>query len=221
MIQSDKPSKKPLIYYYVIAMIVLMILNAVLFPSLLSRRVQEVGYSDFLKMVDEGKVKEVSLEEDAEQIVFIAVNDENNENIYKTGAFPDTGLRERLENAGVKFESVIPTQDSPLLNFIITWILPIALFSLVGQLLMKRLQKSGMMPGANAMSIGKSGAKIVAENETGVTFANVAGQDEAKEALVEIVDFLHEPKKYADIGAKLPTGALLVGPPGTGKTLLA
>ena len=221
MIQSDKPSKKPLIYYYVIAMIVLMILNAVLFPSLLSRRVQEVGYSDFLKMVDEGKVKEVSLEEDAEQIVFIAVNDENNENIYKTGAFPDTGLRERLENAGVKFASVIPTQDSPLLNFIITWILPIALFSLVGQLLMKRLQKSGMMPGANAMSIGKSGAKIVAENETGVTFANVAGQDEAKEALVEIVDFLHEPKKYADIGAKLPTGALLVGPPGTGKTLLA
>ena len=221
MIQSDKPSKKPLIYYYVIAMIVLMILNAVFFPSLLSRRVQEVGYSDFLKMVDEGKVKEVSLEEDAEQIVFIAVNDENNENIYKTGAFPDTGLRERLENAGVKFESVIPTQDSPLLNFIITWILPIALFSLVGQLLMKRLQKSGMMPGANAMSIGKSGAKIVAENETGVTFANVAGQDEAKEALVEIVDFLHEPKKYADIGAKLPTGALLVGPPGTGKTLLA
>ncbi len=221
MIQSDKPSKKPLIYYYVIAMIVLMILNAVLFPSLLSRRVQEVGYSDFLKMVDEGKVKEVSLEEDAEQIVFIAVNDENKENIYKTGAFPDTGLRERLENAGVKFESVIPTQDSPLLNFIITWILPIALFSLVGQLLMKRIQKSGMMPGANAMSIGKSGAKIVAENETGVTFANVAGQDEAKEALVEIVDFLHEPKKYADIGAKLPTGALLVGPPGTGKTLLA
>ena len=221
MIQSDKPSKKPLIYYYVIAMIVLMILNAVLFPSLLSRRVQEVGYSDFLKMVDEGKVKEVSLEEDAEQIVFIAVNDENREVIYKTGAFPDTGLRERLENAGVKFESVIPTQDSPLLNFIITWILPIALFSLVGQLLMKRLQKSGMMPGANAMSIGKSGAKIVAENETGVTFANVAGQDEAKEALVEIVDFLHEPKKYADIGAKLPTGALLVGPPGTGKTLLA
>ena len=221
MIQSDKPSKKPLIYYYVIAMIVLMILNAVLFPSLLSRRVQEVGYSDFLKMVDEGKVKEVSLEEDAEQIVFIAVNDENNENIYKTGAFPDTGLRERLENAGVKFESVIPTQDSPLLNFIITWILPIALFSLVGQLLMKRLQKSGMMPGANAMSIGKSGAKIVAENDTGGTFANVAGQDEAKEALVEIVDFLHEPKKYADIGAKLPTGALLVGPPGTGKTLLA
>ena len=221
MIQSDKPSKKPLIYYYVIAMIVLMILNAVLFPSLLSRRVQEVGYSDFLKMVDEGKVKEVSLEEDAEQIVFIAVNDENKENIYKTGAFPDTGLRERLENAGVKFESVIPTQDSPLLNFIISWILPIALFSLVGQLLMKRLQKSGMMPGANAMSIGKSGAKIVAENETGVTFANVAGQDEAKEALVEIVDFLHEPKKYADIGAKLPTGALLVGPPGTGKTLLA
>ncbi len=221
MIQSDKPSKKPLIYYYVIAMIVLMILNAVLFPSLLSRRVQEVGYSDFLKMVDEGKVKEVSLEEDAEQIIFSAVNDKDEEIICKTGAFPDTGLRERLENANVKFESVIPTQDSPLLNFIISWILPIALFSLIGQLLMKRIQKSAMMPGANAMSFGKSGAKIVAENETNVTFANVAGQEEAKEALVEIVDFLHEPKKYADIGAKLPTGALLVGPPGTGKTLLA
>ena len=218
---TDKSPKRPLIFYYLIVMLVMLLLNALVFPYLLSSQVQEVGYNDFLKMVDEGKVKEVSLEEDAEQIVFIAVNDENKENIYKTGAFPDTGLRERLENAGVKFESVIPTQDSPLLNFIITWILPIALFSLVGQLLMKRLQKSGMMPGANAMSIGKSGAKIVAENETGVTFANVAGQDEAKEALVEIVDFLHEPKKYADIGAKLPTGALLVGPPGTGKTLLA
>lgn len=220
MIQSDKPSKKPLIYYYAVATIVILLLNALLFPSLLQRQVKEVGYSDFLKMVDAGKVTEVALEQDNEQIVFLAKDDSGKEGMYKTGAFPDDGLRERLEKANVEFESVIPTQNSPLLNFIISWVVPIALFSLVGQMLLRRMQKQGL-PGGNTMSFGKSDAKIVAENETGVTFASVAGEDEAKDALVEIVDFLHEPEKYAKIGAKLPKGALLVGPPGTGKTLLA
>ncbi len=220
MIQSDKPSKKPLIYYYAVATIVILLLNALLFPSLLQRQVKEVGYSDFLKMVDAGKVTEVALEQDNEQIVFLAKDDSGKEGMYKTGAFPDDGLRERLEKANVEFESVIPTQNSPLLNFIISWVGPIALFSLVGQMLLRRMQKHGL-PGGNTMSFGKSDAKIVAENETGVTFASVAGEDEAKDALVEIVDFLHEPEKYAKIGAKLPKGALLVGPPGTGKTLLA
>ena len=220
MIQSDKPSKKPLIYYYAVATIVILLLNALLFPSLLQRQVKEVGYSDFLKMVDAGKVTEVALEQANEQIVFLAKDDSGKEGMYKTGAFPDDGLRERLEKANVEFESVIPTQNSPLLNFIISWVVPIALFSLVGQMILRRMQKQGL-PGGNTMSFGKSDAKIVAENETGVTFASVAGEDEAKDALVEIVDFLHEPEKYAKIGAKLPKGALLVGPPGTGKTLLA
>ena len=220
MIQSDKPSKKPLIYYYAVATIVILLLNALLFPSLLQRQVKEVGYSDFLKMVDAGKVTEVALEQENEQIVFLAKDDSGKDGMYKTGAFPDDGLRERLEKANVEFESVIPTQNSPLLNFIISWVVPIALFSLVGQMILRRMQKQGL-PGGNTMSFGKSDAKIVAENETGVTFASVAGEDEAKDALVEIVDFLHEPEKYAKIGAKLPKGALLVGPPGTGKTLLA
>ena len=220
MIQSDKPNKKPLIYYYAVATIVILLLNALLFPSLLQRQVKEVGYSDFLKMVDAGKVTEVALEQDNEQIVFLAKDDSGKEGMYKTGAFPDDGLRERLEKANVEFESTIPTQNSPLLNFIISWVVPIALFSLVGQMILRRMQKQGW-PGGNPMSFGKSDAKIVAENETGVTFASVAGEDEAKDALVEIVDFLHEPEKYAKIGAKLPKGALLVGPPGTGKTLLA
>ena len=220
MIQSDKPSKKPLIYYYAVVTIVILLLNALLFPSLLQRQVREVGYSDFLKMVDAGKVTEVALEQENEQIVFLAKDDSGKEGMYKTGAFPDDGLRERLEKANVEFESVIPTQNSPLLNFIISWVVPIALFSLVGQMILRRMQKQGL-PGGNTMSFGKSDAKIVAENETGVTFASVAGEDEAKDALVEIVDFLHEPEKYAKIGAKLPKGALLVGPPGTGKTLLA
>ena len=221
MIKSDQPSKKPLVYYALLAGLVLLLLNALVFPALLQRQVENVDYSDFLKMIDAGKVKEVALEQDSEQIVFVAEGENGREITCKTGVFPDDNLRQRLEDAGVKFTSTIPTQDSPLLSCILSWVVPILLFSVLGRVLFAQMQKRGGMPGANAMSFGKSGAKIVAENETGVTFANVAGEDEAKEALVEIVNFLHEPEKYAKIGAKLPKGALLVGPPGTGKTLLA
>ena len=221
MIKSDQPSKKPLVYYALLAGLVLLLLNALVFPALLQRQVENVDYSDFLKMIDAGKVKEVALEQDSEQIVFVAEGENGREITCKTGVFPDDNLRQRLEDAGVKFTSTIPTQDSPLLSFILSWVVPILLFSVLGRVLFAQMQKRGGMPGANAMSFGKSGAKIVAENETGVTFANVAGEDEVKEALVEIVNFLHEPEKYAKIGAKLPKGALLVGPPGTGKTLLA
>ena len=221
MIKSDQPSKKPLVYYALLAGLVLLLLNALVFPALLQRQVENVDYSDFLKMIDAGKVKEVALEQYSEQIVFVAEGENGREITCKTGVFPDDNLRQRLEDAGVKFTSTIPTQDSPLLSFILSWVVPILLFSVLGRVLFAQMQKRGGMPGANAMSFGKSGAKIVAENETGVTFANVAGEDEAKEALVEIVNFLHEPEKYAKIGAKLPKGALLVGPPGTGKTLLA
>ena len=221
MIKSDQPSKKPLVYYALLAGLVLLLLNALVFPALLQRQVENVDYSDFLKMIDAGKVKEVALEQDSEQIVFVAEDENGREITCKTGVFPDDNLRQRLEDAGVKFTSTIPTQDSPLLSFILSWVVPILLFSVLGRVLFAQMQKRGGMPGANAMSFGKSGAKIVAENENGVTFANVAGEDEAKEALTEIVDFLHEPQKYKEIGAKVPKGALLVGPPGTGKTLLA
>ena len=217
---DKKPSKKPFIFYYSIVLLIVMLLNALLFSAVLQSRVKEVEYSTFLEMVDSGKVTNVAVEEDANQIVFIT-EEEGKTGYYKTGIFPDDGLRERLENAGVGFSAEIPTQNSPLLNFILTWILPLALFAGFGQLMFHMVQKrSSNMPG-NAMSFGKSNAKIYAETETGKTFADVAGQDEAKEALTEIVDFLHNPEKYSKIGAKLPKGALLVGPPGTGKTLLA
>lgn len=220
MINHDKPNKKPLYYYYVIAVFIVMLLNTLLFPSILQSGVKQIGYSEFLEMVDDGKVTQVKMEEDKDRILFV-VEDEGRTRYYKTGIFPDEGLRKRLENADVEFGADIPTQNSPLLSFLLTWILPMALFFGAGQLMFRMIQKrGGDMPG-NAMSFGKSNAKIYAETETGKTFEDVAGQDEAKEALTEIVDFLHNPEKYSKIGAKLPKGALLVGPPGTGKTLLA
>ncbi len=220
MIKQDKPNKKPLYYYYVIAILVVMLLNALLFPSILQSGVKQVGYNTFLEMVDEGIVTQVEMEEENDRILFVTEED-GRTRYYKTGIFPDEGLRERLEEADVEFGADIPTQNSPLLSFLLTWILPMIIFFGAGQLLFRMMQKrGGNMPG-NAMSFGKSNAKIYAETETGKTFADVAGQDEAKEALTEIVDFLHNPEKYSKIGAKLPKGALLVGPPGTGKTLLA
>lgn len=171
-------------------------------------------------MVDEGRVSAVAMEESENQIVFVAESD-GEEGYYKTGIFPDEGLRQRLEDAGVEFGAEIPAQNSPLLSFIVTWILPLLIFVGFGQFMFHMLQKRAGNMAGNAMSFGKANAKIYAETETGKTFADVAGQDEAKEALTEIVDFLHNPEKYAKIGAKLPKGALLVGPPGTGKTLLA
>lgn len=220
MIKHDKPNKKPLYYYYAVAVLVVMILNAILFPSVLQSGVKQVSYNTFLEMVDEGKVTQVEMEEEKDRILFVAEEDDRIR-YYKTGIFPDEGLRERLEKANVEFGADIPTQNSPLLSFLLTWLLPIAVFFGFGQLMFRIMQKrGGNMPG-NTMSFGKSNAKIYAETETGKTFADVAGQDEAKEALTEIVDFLHNPDKYSKIGAKLPKGALLVGPPGTGKTLLA
>lgn len=217
---DKKPSKKPLIYYYFIVILIVMLLNALLFPAILQPRVREVEYSTFLEMVDEGRVSAVAMEESENQIVFVAESD-GEEGYYKTGIFPDEGLRQRLEDAGVEFGAEIPAQNSPLLSFIVTWILPLLIFVGFGQFMFHMLQKRAGNMAGNAMSFEKANAKIYAETETGKTFADVAGQDEAKEALTEIVDFLHNPEKYAKIGAKLPKGALLVGPPGTGKTLLA
>ena len=216
MINDPSQNKKPLIFYMAVAVIVIILLNAFVFPMLLQRQVQEVGYSDFLKMVDSKQVSEVSLDENGEQLIFITKGKDGQDSICKTAVFPDNSLRQRLEDAGVSFSAQIPTQNNPLISFIISWIIPIALFWALGRILSKR-----MMGGMNALSFGKSGAKIVASESTGVTFEDVAGEEEAKEALKEIVDFLEHPGKYASIGAKLPKGALLVGPPGTGKTLLA
>ena len=228
MITEPTPDKhKPrrnIAFYYLIALLVLILLNALLFPSMLQRQVTEVGYNDFLNMVDNGQVQEVAYESDNEQIIFIATDSSGQEQIYKTGIFPDIDLVNRLLEAEpeIKFSNEIPTQNSPLLSFFLTWILPMVLIFGIGSLfysyMIKKMTNGNGMP---SMSFGKSGAKIYAETETGKTFADVAGQDEAKEALKEIVDFLHNPQKYAEIGAKLPKGALLVGPPGTGKTLLA
>ena len=213
---DDKSPKRPLIFYYLIAMVVLMLLNALVFPAMLATPVTEVGYNDFLTMIDNKQVKEVAMEED--QILFTATDENGQTAIYKTGVWPDEGLTERLYASGAKFASAIPTQDSPLLSFLTTWVFPILLFVAIGQIMGRMLTKR---MGGNAMQFGKSNAKIYVESQTGKTFADVAGQDEAKDALREIVDFLHNPDKYKSIGASLPKGALLVGPPGTGKTLLA
>ena len=213
---DDKSPKRPLIFYYLIAMVVLMLLNALVFPAMLATPVTEVGYNDFLTMIDNKQVKEVAMEED--QILFTATDANGQTAIYKTGRWPDEGLTERLYASGAEFASSIPTQDSPLLSFLTTWVFPILLFVAIGQIMGRMLTKR---MGGNAMQFGKSNAKIYVESQTGKTFADVAGQDEAKDALREIVDFLHNPDKYKSIGASLPKGALLVGPPGTGKTLLA
>ncbi|MBS6953186.1 MAG: ATP-dependent zinc metalloprotease FtsH [Enterocloster asparagiformis] len=208
--------KKPFIYYYLLVLLIVMVLNALVFPSVMERSVQEVPYSEFITQLDQGKIKDVYLTDTQIQYT---VKDQQWGG-YKTGRFPDDQLIERLQNAGVTdYRKEIPTQASPLLSFLMTWVAPILMFVIIGQIMARSLSKR--MGGNNAMTFGKSNAKIYAESETGITFVDVAGEEEAKEALEEIVDFLHNPQKYADIGANLPKGALLVGPPGTGKTLLA
>ena len=219
MKQESKTPKKPLIFYYLIAMLVLLLLNALVFPSLLSPRVKEVSYDQFLSLVEQKEVKQVAIEDD---VILFTIKDEASKDgyaYYQTGRIQqDSDLVNRLKESGAEFSAVIPTQDSPLLNFLMTWVFPFLLFVALGQLMARMLTKH---MGGNAMSFGKSNAKIYVESQTGKSFADVAGQDEAKDALREIVDFLHNPDKYAAIGASLPKGVLLVGPPGTGKTLLA
>ncbi len=217
-VKEHEPPRKPLIYYCMIALVALLLLNIFVFPLLFENRVTEVSYSDFLNMLEAGQIVEVARDTGASTITFSARGNDGRLYYYQTGIWPDDTLIEKLQNANVKFESSIPTQSSPIVTILVSWVLPILLFSFLGRLLMKRMGGGAM---GNAMSFGKSNAKVYVEAQTGITFADVAGEDEAKEALQEIVNFLHEPAKYASIGAKLPKGALLVGPPGTGKTLLA
>ena len=214
--RESKGPRKSFLYYYVMILLITMLLNIFLFPSLLDRT-QEVRYDQFEQQLEEGNVEEVYVTTNDE--VIFTLRDSQWVN-YKTGLVPGVNLYEELKAAGVEaYAAETPTQASPLLEFFLTWILPLIFFVGVGQLLSRTMMKR--MGGPNAMTFGKSNAKIYAESETGITFADVAGQEEAKDALKEIVDFLHNPNRYAEIGATLPKGALLVGPPGTGKTLLA
>ena len=219
MMQEHKPSKKPLLYYAMVATIIILLLNALVFPLFMGNQVIEVGYSDFLAMVDAGSVTQVARDEQEGTLTFLAEDEKGRERVYQTGIWPDDDLTDRLTDKGVVFAQSIPTQASPLMTLLFSWVLPVLFFVLLGQLLSKKLM--GGMGAGNAMSFGKANAKVYIESQTGKTFADVAGQDEAKDALMEVVDFLHHPDKYASIGARLPKGVLLVGPPGTGKTLLA
>ncbi len=221
--KEKKNPNKPLIIYYIIALVVVLLLNALLFPQIENYSVKQVEYSEFLSLLEQGQV--VSAEINDTKIAFTlkdgAVADlaDAKPTYYTTNRVTaDDKIVDRLVDAGVKFGQVVPAETSPIMSFLFSWVLPLVIFYGLGSLMFRRLSTR---MGGNSMSFGKSNAKIYVEAQTGKTFDDVAGEDEAKEALKEIVDFLHDPQKYRDIGAKLPKGALLVGPPGTGKTLLA
>ncbi|MCI6190663.1 MAG: ATP-dependent zinc metalloprotease FtsH [Clostridium sp.] len=218
-VKEYKTPKKPIIYYYFIGLLILMLLNYFVFPQFMKHQVKQVDYGTFLTMVDEGKVNEVEVS--TEEIIFTEKDSEGRIQYYKTGIMNDPDLTNRLYEKKVKFSQEIVEKTSPLMSILLTWILPTIVIIALGQILVRNMQKKMMGGGGNAMTFGKSNAKIYVESTTGIKFKDVAGEDEAKEALTEIVDFLHNPKKYTEIGAVMPKGALLVGPPGTGKTLLA
>ena len=208
-----KNNKKPFIFYYTIVIVIMILLNMFVFPRVLSPTVKEVGYDTFLTMLDKKEIKQVQVEDN--QIIFS--DNADPVNYYKTGVFNDPDLVNRLQDAGVEFGTEIVEEASPWMSFLVSMV-PFIIMIVIGQMLMKNLNKK---MGGNAMTFGKSNAKIYVESTTGIKFSDVAGEDEAKEILTEIVDFLHNPAKYTEIGATMPKGALLVGPPGTGKTLLA
>ena len=222
---GPKNPRKTVIYFYVIGLILLLLFNALVVPKMLGRQIVEVTYNQFIQDLDAGKISAVEENTQEGSITYSVVNDKGRKVICRTALIQDPGRTDRLlsatgpEGKPVQFGGVIPTKASPIMALLFNLVLPVLLMFLLGQLLMRFMMKK--MGGGNAMSFGKSNAKVYVEAQTGKTFADVAGQDEAKEALAEIVDFLHNPAKYNSIGATLPKGALLVGPPGTGKTLLA
>ncbi|MGO5315215.1 ATP-dependent zinc metalloprotease FtsH [Bilifractor sp. LCP21S3_A7] len=213
-----KNDKKPIAFYYAIVLLVLLLLNFLLIPQINSAKIQDTTYGNFIEMLEDGKVSQVEVNSADSEIEF----KDSSGNMYRTGMMNDYKLVDRLLSAGIKdFESPIQQQMSPVLSFLLSWILPLVIFFFLGRWLMSSMTKRMGGGMGDAMSFGKSNAKVYIQSETGIKFKDVAGEDEAKELLQEIVDFLHNPQKYTEIGAKMPKGALLVGPPGTGKTLLA
>ena len=211
-----KPPKKPLIYYYGVALVVLLLINFLLVPLVARHAVQEVDYGTFMTMTENKEIGQVEVEDN--QIIF---TNKDGSKVYKTGPMNDPDLTQRLYDAGAEFTRDIVEETSPLLRFVLTWILPIIIFIALGQLMTKKLTDRAGGPGSMMFGAGKSNAKIYVQSSQGIRFADVAGEDEAKENLQEIVNYLHDPSKYQEIGASMPKGILLVGPPGTGKTMLA
>ena len=211
-----KSPKKPLIFYYLLVMVALILFNALLMPNISEMRIQEVDYGTFISMTENQEIGEVEIQ--SNRILF---TDKEGKQVYETGLMDDPNRTERLYESGAKFSGEIIEEMSPLLNIFLSWVLPVLIFVLLGQLLTRKLMKSS--GGANSMmfNMGKSNAKVYVQSSDGIKFADVAGEDEAKENLAEIVDYLHTPEKYKEIGAQMPKGILLVGPPGTGKTMLA
>ncbi|HHU04070.1 MAG TPA: ATP-dependent zinc metalloprotease FtsH, partial [Fastidiosipila sp.] len=211
-----KEPRKPLIYYYLIVFLAIMLFNALLMPIIAERQIKEVDYSTFMQMVEEGKVDKAEVSETENSILF----SDHDEAVYRTGMIQDPDLIERLTGAGVSFTGEIIQQASPILSFLLTWVLPFVILGLIGRAVSKKVaQQAG--GGKNALSFGESNARVYVPSEEGIRFSDVAGVDEAKESLAEIVDYLHNPERYREVGAKMPKGVLLVGPPGTGKTMLA
>ncbi len=216
---KNKKPKRPVMFYYLIAFGILMLLNFLIVPWLTERSIKETTYSEFISQVDSGRVKQVEVQHQTYTIYYV-VREGKKEQVCKTGIMDDPELLKRLDAKGVDYGAEIPKQQSPFLALLLTWILPIVIFIVIGNILSKKMAKS-MGGGPGAMMFGKSNAKVYVKSATGIKFSDVAGEDEAKELLTEIVDYLHHPEMYRDIGAQMPKGALLVGPPGTGKTLLA
>ena len=211
-----KNPKKPLVYYSAIALLALLVFNIFATPAIFATQVKEVDYGTFMKMTDEGNIGLVEI--DSNEIVF---TDKDQQEYFKTGVMNDPGLTERLYDSGAQFSSEIVTQASPLLTFFLTWVLPILIFVWIGDIMGKKLMKSAGGPNSLMFNMGGSNAKVYVKSADGIKFDDVAGEEEAKENLAEIVEYLHNPDRYREIGASMPKGVLLVGPPGTGKTMLA
>ncbi|WP_295634505.1 ATP-dependent metallopeptidase FtsH/Yme1/Tma family protein, partial [uncultured Intestinimonas sp.] len=211
-----KTPKKPLIYYYSIALLILLLFNFLAMPWLAQRQIREVDYNTFVTMLEDGQVGLVQLQEQENRVLF---TDREETTVYKTTLVGDPDLTERVLSSGASLTGEEIEQASPLLSFLLTWVLPILIFVAIGQYMSRRMMKNA--GGPNAMMFGKSNAKVYVKSSEGIKFSDVAGEDEAKDNLKEIVEYLHDPKKYQEIGASMPKGILLVGPPGTGKTMLA
>ena len=213
-----KKPKKPLIYYYCIVILVLMLFNFLAMPWLMQRQIQEVDYGTFITMTENKEIGQVEIQEQENQIIF--TNAENTQ-VFKTGMVDDPDLTQRLYESGAIFSGEIIEQMSPLLSILLSWVLPIIIFIGIGQFMSKKMMERAGGPNSLSFGMGKSNAKIYVKSTAGIKFDDVAGEDEAKESLAEIVDYLHNPNKYREVGAAMPKGVLLVGPPGTGKTMLA